>query len=166
MRSTAFIIFVCCIVSCKNINDAPAGILKFDKMQSVFWDVIQAEALTVQFKKRDSLINTSLENLKLQQQIFAEYQTSKEEFYKSYSYYSKNVQLMRTLLDTITTLAERNKYKNLYSKPPLPQRISLMPLPAPSLPVLIPMPIPTLNPVQIVLPDSTTNRNRIVRPES
>lgn len=164
MKVTAFILFVCCMVSCTNINVAPAGILKFDKMQSVFWDVIRAEALTVQLKKKDSLINTSIENLKLQQQIFAEHQTSKEEFYKSYKYYSKNVQLMRSLLDTITTLAERNKYKNLYSKPPSPERISLMPLPAPSLPVIIPMPIPTLNPVQSVVPDSTTNRNRIAKP--
>lgn len=164
MKAAAFIIIISCIFSCKNKDDASLGILKFDKMQAVLWDVIQAEALTVQFIKRDSVLNAPLENLKLQQQIFSEHQTNKEEFYKSYQYYSGHIQLMRSLLDSITTMAERNKYQNLY-KPLVPQKISLMPLPPPLPPVVIPMPIPTLNSIQTLIQDTSTIRKRISKPE-
>jgi len=164
MKEAAFIIIISCIFSCKNKDDASLGILKFDKMQAVLWDVIQAEALTVQFIKKDSLLNAPLENLKLQQQIFSEHQTNKEEFYKSYQYYSGHIQLMRSLLDSMTTMAERNKYQNLY-KPLVPQKISLMPLPPPLPPVVIPMPIPTLNSVQTLIQDTSTIRKRISKPE-
>lgn len=159
MRIAAFIIFISCLAGCKSRDEVPSGILKFDKMQAVLWDVIQAEALTTQFKKKDSLINAPLENVKLQQQIFAEHQTSKEEFYKSYQYYSQRIQVMRSMLDSITTVAERNKYKNLY-KPVFPQKISLMPLPEPPPPVIIPMPIPTFNSVQTEMPDTAAIRKR------
>jgi len=164
MKEAAFIIIISCIFSCKNKDDASLGILKFDKMQAVLWDVIQAEALTVQFIKKDSLLNAPLENLKLQQQIFSDHQTNKEEFYKSYQYYSGHIQLMRSLLDSMTTMAERNKYQNLY-KPLVPQKISLMPLPPPLPPVVIPMPIPTLNSVQTLIQDTSTIRKRISKPE-
>lgn len=164
MKEAAFIIIISCIFSCKNKDDASLGILKFDKMQAVLWDVIQAEALTVQFIKKDSLLNAPLENLKLQQQIFSEHQTNKEEFYKSYQYYSGHIQLMRSLLDSMTTMAERNKYQNLY-KPLVPQKISLMPLPPPLPPAVIPMPIPTLNSVQTLIQDTSTIRKRILKPE-
>lgn len=164
MKIAAFIIIICCIFSCKNKDDAPSGILKFDKMRAVLWDVIQAEAFTAQLKKKDSILNAALENLKMQQQIFSEHQTNKEEFYKSYHYYSGHIQLMRTLLDSITTMAERNKYQNLY-KPLVPQKISLMPLPPPLPPVVIPMPIPTLNSIQTLIQDTSTIRKRIVKSE-
>jgi hypothetical protein len=162
MRVTAFIIFICCTVGCKSKDEVPAGILKFDKMQAVLWDVIQAEALTGQFIKKDFSIDAPLENLKMQQQIFANHQIKKEEFYTSYQYYSVHVQLMRSMLDSITTLAERNKYKNLYIKQPLPARVSLIPL-LPPPPVFIPMPIPTLNSIQGTTPDSTTIRKPVFK---
>jgi Domain of unknown function (DUF4296) len=165
------IVFILCLINlfagCKSKDDVPSGILNFQNMQAVMWDVIQAEALTAQLIKKDSSINAPLQNLKLQQQIFAEHQTNKAAFYKSYQYYSGNVQLMRRMLDSITTVAERNKYKNLYNKPPLPERISLMPLPALPQPAFIPMPVPSLNPAKTVLPDTLPfAKKQLIKPLS
>ena len=53
------------LAGCTDKESLPSGILKKEKMQAVLWDVIQAEALTVQFIKKDSLLNAPLENLKL-----------------------------------------------------------------------------------------------------
>jgi hypothetical protein len=156
MRITGFIL--CLIIfftGCKGKDDVPSGVLKFENMQAVLWDVMEAEALTAQLIKKDSSINAPLQNIKLQQQIFSEHQTNREAFYKSYQYYSAHVQFMRRMLDSITTVAERNKYKNLYNKPALPERISLMPLPSLPQPAFIPMPVPpSMNPVKTVIPDS------------
>ena len=136
--------------ACRDKDGLPNGILKKDKMQSVFWDVIQAESYTTQFIKKDSFKNAFLENAKLQQQIFALHKISKSDFYESYDYYKNHVELMRVLLDSITANGEREKYKILYNQPVIPiittnnvlPPLLQTPLEAP---VLIPMPIPTIN---------------------
>ncbi len=130
---------------CNTREGLPSGILKKEKMQAVFWDVIQAESYTTLFIKKDSLKNTNLENAKLQQHIFAIHNISKEIFYNSYDYYAAHIELMRTLLDSITARGEREKYKILYTNVVGPARISLMPLPSLPPPKPIPMPIPTLS---------------------
>lgn len=138
-----------CMAGCDK-EGLPSGILEKEKMQAVLWDFIQAEAYTTQFIKKDSIKNDTFENAKLQQQIFALHNISKKEFYNSYDYYAGHVELMRTLLDSISLKAEREKYKILYFKEPLPARISLMPLPPLPLPKPIPMPIPTLSDTLLV----------------
>ena len=117
MRVVTIVILICFIAGCKNEDGLPAGILKRDKMQSVFLDVIQAESFTAQYVKRDSTKNLMVEDAKLQQKIFAVHKITKEDFYSSYSYYASHTDLMRSLLDSITTKAEREKYAVLYAKP-------------------------------------------------
>lgn len=148
MRIVVVIILISCIAGCRDKDGLPSGILKNEKMQAVLWDVIQAEAFTTQFIKKDTLKNAPLENAKLQQQIFAIHKISKEDFYDSYNYYIRHVDLMRTLLDSIASRGEREKYKTLYSKPAIPAPISLLPTPTSPPPIPIPMPIPTLTPTQ------------------
>lgn len=154
MRILTGIILLSCIVGCKGNDELPAGILSKEKMQGVFWDIIQVEAYTSQHLKNDISKNASLEDAKLQQRVFAIHKINKEDFYTSYTYYSAHVELMRSLLDSITTKAEREKYTILYSKPPkpVPMRVSLMPLPPPPPLKLIPMPIPGSSPVAAQMP--------------
>jgi hypothetical protein len=159
MKIVVFIILICCIAGCGEKHELPSGILKSEKMQEVLWDVILAEAYTTEFIKKDSSKNVQTENAKLQQQIFAIHKISKQEFYDSYNYYNSHIELMKTLLDSITTRGEKEKEKTLYSKPitPLRKPISLMPnsLLTPLKLVIIPMPIPT----EITVQDSTPVQN-------
>lgn len=102
-------------ISCQNKNEIPSGILKPDKMQAVLWDVINADAFTAEFIKKDSAKNAAKENLKLQQQIFAIHHVSKESFYKSYDYYKTRTSVLKVMLDSMIKQAERKK--NLIFKP-------------------------------------------------
>ena len=158
MRVVTIVILICFIVGCKNEDGLPAGILKRDKMQAVFLDVVQAESFTAQNVKRDSTKNGLVEDAKLQQKIFAVHKITKEEFYSSYSYYATHTELMRSLLDSITAKGEREKYAVLYAKPlkPMPVRISLIPLPVATLPKLIPMPIPSVEQQIIITPPAAS----------
>ena len=157
MRIVVFIILICCIAGCRDKHELPSGILKSEKMQAVLWDVILAESYTSQFIKKDSLKDDSLENARLQQQIFAIHKISSKEFYDSYNYYSSHAELMNALLDSMTTKGEKEREKLIYSKPVKSTRISLMASPEfiPKQIKIIPMPIPTLIPVQ----DSTSIQN-------
>lgn len=151
MKIAAIIISMIGMAGCANKDGLPSGILRANQMQAVLWDVIRAETYATQYIKKDSLKNADLENAKLQQQIFATHNISREDFYDSYQYYNKHTELMRILLDSITTRGERERYTTLYSKRSEVKTFSLMPLP-PEPPVL---PIPTFKPITVPITDST-----------
>jgi len=85
------------------------------------WDIIGADVFTEQFIKKDSVKNPSMENMKLQNKIFAIHKITKVDFYKSYQYYLAHADQMKIILDSITSKAERDRTKMLdkhYNKKP------------------------------------------------
>jgi hypothetical protein len=95
-------------------------ILEPAKMQSVMWDVIQLEAYSQLIVAPDTIKMTSKKNVLLQQKIFSLHGVSKEQYYKSYEYYNAHPEMMRIILDSITTKADRNRgnmMQKRYGKP-------------------------------------------------
>ena len=105
------VVLLTLIFSCSGKNDLPSGILQPQKMQEVFWDYIRADVYTTNFIKRDSLTIPAVENLKLQNSIFKIHHITKEEFYKSYIYYSNHKELMTTMIDSMIAKQQREKQK-------------------------------------------------------
>ncbi len=87
----------------------PKDILDPTAMQAVMWDIAQADVFAADFIKKDTSKNDTLENLKLQQQIFLMHNTSREVYYKSFEYYKRKPDMMKALLDSITTMVNRKK---------------------------------------------------------
>ncbi|MGG9961468.1 DUF4296 domain-containing protein [Ferruginibacter sp. SUN106] len=104
------------LFSCGSKNEIPKGILKPAQMQTVLWDVLRADAFTFNFITKDSSKKTEVENVKLQQQIFAVHKTSRDEFYKSYEFYKTHPELMQTILDSMINKATRDKFINTKGK--------------------------------------------------
>ena len=92
------------------------GIINKEKMQSILWDVFQADAFTEQFIKRDTSKNAALEYAKLQHKIFAVNRVSKESFEKSYAWYKAHPAILHTILDSITAKAERQRNTMMIKK--------------------------------------------------
>ena len=86
------------LLSCKQ-NDKE--ILSSDEMENILWELTQADIFTQDFISKDSSKNLTLENLKLQQKIFAKYKTNKKVFYRSYEYYIKREELLKPILDSM-----------------------------------------------------------------
>jgi hypothetical protein len=101
--------FVLGLVACKNKNTMPNGILNKEQMQAVLWDIMRAETFTSTFIKKDTLKNAFYENAKLQKEIFALHNTSKEEFYKSYGYYKEHPSAFEPILDSMITKTSRTR---------------------------------------------------------
>ncbi|HTB99268.1 MAG TPA: DUF4296 domain-containing protein [Ferruginibacter sp.] len=121
----AIVLIGFCLTSCKDKNALPAGILNKDKMQAILWDVIRAESFTTNFVKRDSTKNLVLEDAKLQHQIFAMHNVTKDVFYTSYNYYRMHPELMAVVLDSIDAVNNRvgnPQIKNGQQPPPFPGR--------------------------------------------
>jgi hypothetical protein len=83
------------------------GIIEPEKMQDVLWDYIRADVFTTDFISVDTSKNLPAENVKLQKAIFAKYKITKEDFYKSYTYYQQHPDQMQVLLDSMTVRKRR-----------------------------------------------------------
>lgn len=99
------------MLGCSTRQEKSSGILPKEKMQAVMWDIIGADVFTEQFIKKDTLKNPVIENMQLQNKIFAIHKTTKVDFYKSYDYYMSRTDQMRIILDSITAKAERDRSK-------------------------------------------------------
>jgi phosphorylcholine metabolism protein LicD len=109
--------FVCVLsfvllYSCRDKNkNAEGKILTAKEMQSVMWDILQADAFTQNFIKKDSTKKDQLENAALQKKIFELHKIKREDFYTSYNYYTAHPDEMRKILDSINAKAERGRNK-------------------------------------------------------
>lgn len=84
-------------------------LLAADKMQTVTWDILQADAYAELYIKTDSLKNFTTEKAALQQKVFDIHKIGKEDFYYSYDYYNARPDVMRVILDSVSAKAERNR---------------------------------------------------------
>lgn len=102
------------LFSCGNKTNVPGGILKKEKMETVLWDVFQADAFAFQFVTKDSSKVPEAEMAKIQLEIFSKHNTTREEFYKSFSYYKNHPDILQPMLDSMITKYTRDKY--IYTK--------------------------------------------------
>ena len=115
MKHLFFIIIIVVLFSCSD-NNLPSGILSQEKMEIILWEQMKADAFTKEFISKDSSKNLVLENLKLQQKLFAQYKIDKEDFYNSYQYYLKHDALMKDVLDSIVAKQTRLHQKEFEQK--------------------------------------------------
>ncbi len=116
----AGVIAVFFLMACGGGKGIPADVLKPDKMQAVMWDVIKADVYAFEYIKRDSVQNDTAANLLLQQEIFALHNTTRETYYRSYDFYKKKPELMKTLMDTMSARANRARNRaSTIVKPPV-----------------------------------------------
>ncbi len=114
MRIFFAIIIVPMMLSCN--SNLPSGILEQEKMESILWEQMQADAFTREFVVKDTTKKMNEENLNLQQKIFAKYKTDKETFYKSYKYYLNNNEILKPLFDSIVSKQTRQKQEDFIHK--------------------------------------------------
>jgi len=107
------VVFFLLILAGHSCNDKkPEGkVLPKEKMQAVLWDVLQADAFTGNFIKKDSSKNEGAENASLQKKIFELHKISREDFTTSYDYYSSHPEQMKIMLDSMSAKAERDRNK-------------------------------------------------------
>jgi hypothetical protein len=91
-------------------NKIPSGIIPRDKMQKILWDMIQADQYADLYLAKDTAgSNAKLETLKLYQQVFELNQVSHEDFEKSFKFYIARPDLSRSLIDSISLQANKDR---------------------------------------------------------
>ena len=84
------LLFLGITAGCNHPDRVPRGILSKDSMQSIMWDIIQADQYASQYLARDSVkSNIKPQTIRLYQQIFDLHGITREEFEKSYQFYPR-----------------------------------------------------------------------------
>ncbi len=72
--------------------------------------MIQADQFTKAYLAKDSAkMNVKLERIKLYQEVFNIHHVSKDEFQKSYEFYMSRPDLAKTMFDSLTAYANRQR---------------------------------------------------------
>lgn len=100
------IIFITAAIACGKSN---SSVLSINDMKTVMWDMFNADSWYAQTAMRDTTGKLKKKNIEFYQQIFLQQNISKEQFYKSYSYYETHTEQMKTLLDSIEAYGTRTK---------------------------------------------------------
>jgi len=101
-KSLFFLLCVALLISCKDQNKLPKGVLPQNKMRDVMWDMMNAgQYMSAYVLTKDSLDKIA-ESTKVYGQVLQLHAVTKEEFEKSYTYYREHPELMKTILDSLS----------------------------------------------------------------
>lgn len=95
------------LISCLGKNKVPSGIIKPKEMQNILWDVIRAQALSVEIAHKDSTINEVTETKALSQKIFEIHNIKSADFDRSYTWYTNHPNMMLTIFDSLNNQIQR-----------------------------------------------------------
>lgn len=106
-------LLLCFLEACNNKDSLPNNIIQPKAMQNIVWDMLQADEVAFQNKLKDSTISLKTESFKLYDQVFAIHKTTRDQFYKSYTYYQQHPHLYKGLMVGIKSIADKEKKKVL-----------------------------------------------------
>jgi hypothetical protein len=106
------------LFSCSGKNKVPAGIIRQKEMQSILWDVINAQVLSEEMARKDSTVNEIAETKILTQKVFEIHKITSSAFDQSYLWYTSHPEIMRGLFDSMSIRNQRpNDMKTKGYKP-------------------------------------------------
>lgn len=115
-RIKYFIVFSFLFMACSNENEIPKNVIQPKKMIPIMWDLTKAETFWENRKYRDStLTKDSLYHL--YNRVFSLHKISKDQFYKSFTWYQKHPASNRALLDSMNNMAQHSREMKYSSKP-------------------------------------------------
>ena len=107
MKNIFFLILCLAVFSCRDKNRVPSEILGQKEMQSVLWDVIRAQVLSLEMAHKDSTINEIAHTKALTKRVFEIHKITAAEFEKSYSWYTNHPELMKIIFDSLSVRKQK-----------------------------------------------------------
>ncbi len=111
-------LLLCClvgiIVGCSNDNDG--RIIPRDSMQVIMWDMMKADEVFMRKLVTDSNAIKNKEDVKLYETVFRIHKISKDRFFESYRYYEAHPILLKEIVDSIDSKANRERIERYSGK--------------------------------------------------
>lgn len=104
------------LFACSSPTNVPEGIKNVDEMKPLVYDLMRADEYINNFVLRDTAKTRSKEQKRMYEQVFASYQISPADFYKSWSYYQQHPDINKILFDSLDAYANRLRNDQLAPK--------------------------------------------------
>jgi len=118
MRLLLLVLCLSIFAGCGNDDEIPKDVIAKDKMGKIFWDMIQADQYAIQYLTKDSARSKLMpETMKLYEEIFRIHHVSRQEFQKSFQFYQAHPALTKTIFDSLSVAATRQRVE-LFKSPP------------------------------------------------
>ncbi|MDE3250224.1 MAG: DUF4296 domain-containing protein [Bacteroidota bacterium] len=109
MKRVIVLASICTLLACSGDDQAPAGVIPVKNMQTIVWQLMQADEYVNMVLTKDTLKKSSTERIKRYQQIFALNKVSEAEFRSSYRYYLDHPDIAKVMFDSIVAVAQRQR---------------------------------------------------------
>lgn len=96
------------------------NVIPISEMKLMLWDIMKADEYYNRLVANDTANRYQYENLRLYDQIFRAYNTTKEKFYSSYKYYAAHPDAFKVLIDSVDAVSRRQR-DQLNKSPQTPQ---------------------------------------------
>lgn len=117
MKNISYLIVVFFIlVSCGNKNKVPTEIIQPEKMQNILWDVVRSQALSAEEARKDSTINEIAQTKVFVQKVFKIHNITSLDYDKSYKWYTSHPDIMKVLLDSLSSQIQEDNKLDLKEK--------------------------------------------------
>lgn len=119
------VVMIMLAAGCGKKRPGHGGILSYNDMKLVMWDMAQADEYAAVYLKRDTTKNLQTETNRVYQQIFLLHKTDSAQFFNSFRYYKTHPDHYKVLLDSLNAIASRDRNNRFYintMKPVAPVR--------------------------------------------
>jgi hypothetical protein len=126
MRIFLAAIFLVFTLSCKEENDPPGDLIPSKKMETIIWQLIEADQYVINIIAKDSTKNLAAERVKLYSKVFELNSTNRAVFNNSYKYYMGRPDISKIMFDSIAVRASRQRNDAYRPKPmekPSPKKL-------------------------------------------
>ncbi|MBL7699756.1 MAG: DUF4296 domain-containing protein [Chitinophagaceae bacterium] len=105
-------LIVLMFAACTNRTKVPEGIIEQKRMEKIMWDMLQADRYVSSFILNQPNDSPDVKNEKaalFYEKVFSLNKISKEEFLKSYKFYLGRPDITKTMFDSISARADRQR---------------------------------------------------------
>lgn len=102
------------LLGCNSQKPGSGGILSYNEMKLVMWDMTLADEFASVYVKRDTTKNLRHETNVLYQKVFVLHKTDSARFFNSFDYYKKHPDHYKILLDSLYAFANRERENRFY----------------------------------------------------
>lgn len=118
MKGLIFLLIAAMLLAaCGSSNSVPAGIIPSQQMETILWQIMEADQYMTTVLAKDSTKKSNVERSRIYQQIFELNKTSREAFQKSYQFYITHPEITKIVFDSITAKATRQRTDMYQHKP-------------------------------------------------
>jgi hypothetical protein len=109
-----FLLLFFALLACNRQKPGHGGILSYNEMKQVMWDMTLADEFASVYIKRDSTKDLQKETNILYQKVFVLHKTDSARFFNSFDFYKKHPEHYKILLDSLYAFANRERENRFY----------------------------------------------------